>query len=88
MTRCCWTESGELYGYPKCCIKDFVKRVNYNYNNPNNPILVKRIPKRISEGTGFIPCSYCSWKVLSKKCELKDLIKNRKCGLSFPRDYC
>lgn len=81
-----WTETGEMFGYPECCIKEFVIRLDHNDKNPSDFICVKRIPSRVSEGTGFIPCSYCSWKILTKRCNLEDLIKNRKYELPFPQD--
>lgn len=81
-----WSEKGKIYGYPECCIKEFVIRAYHNNKNPSNIIRVKRIPGQVSNGTGFIPCSYCSWKILTKKCRLEDLIKNRKFKLPFPND--
>lgn len=71
---------GDLLGYPKCCIKDFIRRYKYN-------IKVSRIQRRISNNTGFIPYSYCCWKVLTKKCSIKDLIENRKYNIPFPHAF-
>lgn len=68
---------GKLYGYPKCCIQQFIWRVN-------NCVPPKRIQKKVSNSTGFIPCYYCSRKVLSKQCKLEDLIQNRIEILKFP----
>ena len=72
-------ENGKKYGYPECCITDFSNRIENDMY-----ILPSRTQIRVSNKTGFIPCSYCSWKVLSKQCKLIDLIKNRKCKTLFP----
>ena len=42
-----------------------------------------RIQKRVSRNSGFIPCSYCSWKILTKQIKIEDLIKNRICENPF-----
>jgi hypothetical protein len=41
----------------------------------SNP--TKRVQRKVSKHSGFIPCSYCSWKVLSNQCTIEDLITNR-----------
>ena len=63
-------ENGKKYGYPDCCIKQFVNMAITN-NCPS------RIQIKISNNSGYIPCSYCCWKVLSKQINLNDLICNR-----------
>jgi hypothetical protein len=45
-----------------------------------------RLQKKISENTGFIPCRYCSWKILTKKVILDELVENRRCKIPF-REY-
>ena len=70
-----WIKYGKRFGFPECCIEAFVER----------NILPNRIQKRIGNNTGFIPCSYCCWKVLSGKCKLEDLIKDRKERKAFPQ---
>lgn len=76
---CVWTKYGKRLGYPECCIKDFVLR-----GSSSEFIPTKRIPYRVSKNTGFVPCSYCSWKILTKQCTLEDLIQNRKVKTPFP----
>ena len=75
---------GIRFGYPICCINAFIIRHNHNIDNPDKYIHISRIQNRISRGSGFIPCSFCCWKVLSGKCKLEDLIKNRKDRSVFP----
>lgn len=75
-----WIDFGKHFGYPNCCINDFVKRNNIDYNF----IPPSRTQKRIGNKSGFIPCSYCAWKVMTKQCKLEDLIRHRKEKISFP----
>jgi hypothetical protein len=70
-----WREMGKLFGYPQCCIDSFVNKL---YTPKRS-----RVAIFVSKHTGFIPCSYCSWKVLSKKCKLEDLIVNRTSNKPF-----
>lgn len=67
---------GNYFGYPKCCINDFVKMVIED-KTPG------RIQEKVGEYTGFIPCSYCSWRILTKNVKLDDLIQNRTCNEPF-----
>lgn len=75
-----WEKQGKLYGYPKCCIKAFIA----NNSDSNNIIEPTIIQECISNGSGFIPCSHCCWKVLSNQCKLADLIKDREEENPFP----
>jgi hypothetical protein len=75
-----WRQLGKRLGYPECCIDAFIGR------NDNICISPNRIQIRVSNGSGFIPCSYCSWKILSKQYTLEELIKNRKERKPFPID--
>ena len=74
-----WERLGKHYGYPDCCIDAFIKRSQYTIL----PIPPNRIQSRVSKHYGFNPCSYCSWKVLSRQCTLEDLIQNRQCNELF-----
>lgn len=65
-----WYCYGIHFGYPKCCINAFISR-NEDRDNCKRP---SRIQSLASNRSGFIPCSYCSWKVISKQCKLSDLI--------------
>lgn len=77
-----WIEHGKRFGYPECCIESFVIRVSGlldgNLDRPD------KIQILAGNGTGFIPCSNCSLKVVSGECMLIDLIKNRKNRNKFP----
>lgn len=75
-----WIKYGNRFGYPQCCIDAFVHR---NIDD-DNVILPNRIQIRVANKKGFIPCSYCCWKVLSGQCKLEDLITNRKERKPFP----
>jgi len=75
---------GKRFGYPECCIEAFVKR-NIDIEDDDDIIGPNRIQIRVSNNTGFIPCSYCSWKILSRQCKLEDLIKKRKYRKPFPK---
>ena len=68
---------GEYYGYPKCCIESFI----YNVVTNKPP---SRTQKKASGRTGFIPCSYCSWKIKTNKVTLTGLISNRRSCNPFP----
>jgi hypothetical protein len=68
---------GMYYGYPICCIKNFVRNILCKEKKAS------RIQKRVSRNCGFIPCSYCSWKILTKQIKIEDLIKNRICENPF-----
>jgi hypothetical protein len=72
-----WETNGKWFGYPECCINDFVTRGENDFIRPT------RNQSKISNHSGFIPCSYCSWKVLSKQCKLEDLIDKRRAPYPF-----
>jgi len=75
-----WIKYGKRFGYPECCIEAFIER---NIDD-ENIIPPNRIQIRVANSKGFIPCSYCCWKVISGKCKLEDLINNRKERREFP----
>ena len=68
--------NGEMYGYPKCCIVSFVN----NFFKDNK---LSRTQSKVHQNTGFIPCKYCSWKIISGKVKLEELITNR----TFPGKF-
>ncbi len=47
-----WRAHGKAFGYPECCIDDFVEFIS-------GPILSFRKP-RLLDGTGFVPCRVCN----------------------------
>jgi hypothetical protein len=75
-----WIKYGKRFGYPECCIEAFIIR----NEDEDNIIPPNRVQKRVGNETGFIPCSYCCWKVISCKCKLEDLLKDRKERRKFP----
>jgi hypothetical protein len=79
---CKWSQFGKRAGYPECCIKAFIER----NDDDNNIIPPNRIQLKVSKESGFIPCSYCAWKVLSKQCTLEELLIHRKSRKPFPID--
>ena len=56
-----WELFGKRAGYPKCCIESFIQRDK----DIDNRIPPSRLQKRVGNRTGFIPCSFCTWKVES-----------------------
>ena len=65
-----FTDFGQYYGFPQCCIDDFGTR----FRAPEE--------KRKLCGTGFIPCLKCNQK---SEAELIEIINaNRKCPIPFP----
>ena len=74
-------ENGNYYGYPPCCVKDWVFRVIIT----SHQIKVSPEQYRASECSGFLPCPVHAKQVLEKKVQLKDLIcvTTRKCPREF-----
>lgn len=70
-------DNGEYYGYPKCCIKEFIKDLDKGLN------LVNR-KNRIKAGkNGFIPCRRHAALINNNKIKISSLITNRLCTTSF-----
>lgn len=67
---------GIYYGYPRCCIDDFLVTVeDFQVRR------IRRLPRKLT-GTGYVPCPICNEKTEE---ELKDVInKNRVCPIPFP----
>jgi len=63
-----WIFFGEHYGYPKCCIANFV-----NYSGDK----IQKVSKKNARN-GYVPCPRCC-RVLKKGIKIEELIKNRKC---------
>lgn len=70
---------GTYYGYPKCCINDFVLRTH----NEQETDTIQELAGRY---TGYVPCVNCSEKIVSNKLSIEKLIKDRKCNTKFPYD--
>jgi hypothetical protein len=71
-----YVKTGLFYGYPTCCIDDFVKRM-FAKEQPTAE------QERAGAYTGFLPCPTHAKQVLEKKVALKDLIRYRKCETPF-----
>lgn len=67
---------GIQYGYPTCCIKEFMQ----DLYNTSNPYHTRNIP---DNKTGFIPCRKHTQEVLEGKITLASLIKDRKHDVPF-----
>ncbi len=65
-----WIETGQLFGYPDCCIENFIIRgvfINCNAPIPDDvkgqSIEINGVP------TGFIACNYCATLPITKLVE-------------------
>lgn len=84
--------SGNQYGYPQCCIDEFVSRppseLKKSYATDADVLRfeVAHIGKYY---TGFIPCSMHAQQIKDKQIKLADLIdySNRTVELAFPIDW-
>lgn len=81
-----WTMMGKYFGYPDCCIKDFIDRSLKVLQAK----VLEDIPPHtkqqmdVSFGTGFVPCDACANKVTRET--LSTLIVDRSCKYPFPFD--
>lgn len=66
---------GNFFGYPKCCIKFFIKRFE-----GFRELTVKQ--EEVHGNRGFIPCQKCAEKIT--KDTIEKLIKKRVCSEPFP----
>jgi hypothetical protein len=71
--------TGKYYGYPKCCINDFVMN---HYNNKTS----SKLQELAGGYTGYVPCIKCSKLILYEKTKIEDIIKNRIYKKPFPID--
>ena len=71
-----YLKTGLFYGYPTCCIDDFINRTL-----AKEPPFVEQ--ERAGAYSGFLPCPTHAKQVLEKKVALKDLIQLRKCETPF-----
>ena len=79
---------GKQLGYPECCIREFCNQppeyLRSNYRTADDMIRY-RAGQINNKFTGFIPCLSHARMILTKKIQLKDLIKNRDKSLPpFP----
>lgn len=66
-------KKGLYYGYPLCCIRQFLEsRDDFD------------VRERASMYTGFIPCTQHALAIVAKTITLESLIQNRKHPRPFP----
>ena len=75
--KCNLILKGKYYGYPECCIAQFIDDLFGGRN-------ISELREKAGRGTGFIPCNDCAVQVLVDKVPLDSLIKNRMCNTEFP----
>ena len=63
-----YLQSGLNYGYPLCCILEFMETVG----------LYSEKKDRVSKRKGFLPCLKHVAEIEQGKIRLEDLIRNRK----------
>jgi hypothetical protein len=73
-----WQERGRYYGYPECCIENFVNKVIFRK--------LSKEQEQVHKNHGFIPCPECAKKVVEGITTLEGLIKDRICKTPFPID--
>lgn len=66
---------GEYFGYPKCCISEFVREVNTIFFDNG------RLNRKLS-GTGFIPCKKCNETKMEADL-IQEINRNRHCPTEF-----
>lgn len=67
-------QMGEYFGYPKCCIAEFIEFVLSRGT-------IKR-EKRKLNGSGYVPCAKCN--KLTKQQLIRNIQTNRKHNEPFP----
>lgn len=74
-------ESGRKYGYPECCIDEFIRQYPSLIKNkkPSNlDVLRYKMGLVNGEFKGFIPCLKHATQILKKEIELNSLIDLEK----------
>jgi len=71
-------DKGVYFGYPDCCITDFLSRVGVGWS------ICTDEQKSVLDGHGFIPCHECALKIIEGKETLSSLIKDRECKTPYP----
>lgn len=70
-------ELGQYYGYPPCCIAEFIQFV-LDLKDGKNSVR----ERRQLNGTGYVPCKSCNDK--TKDQLLETITQLRNCKLPFP----
>ena len=73
---------GLFYGYPVCCILNYIKCINFKEKN----LKLHKICVQASNDTDFIPCYQHSKEIINNEIKLSDVIikNNRKNKSEFP----
>lgn len=69
-------KQGKAFGYPKCCIEQFISDVEQLHTDGED----SRIPARKIIGAlteGFVPCTTHAMKLMTGEIRLEELIKKR-----------
>lgn len=74
-----YKETGIYYGYPPCCIEDFLERVKEDKGPTPEQC-------EVGKGYGFIPCKGHTNEIRAGIITLESLITNRICPYKFPLD--
>lgn len=74
-------ESGKFYGYPQCCIDEFIE---HKHLNGDQEALMARIKEAGLYNSGFVPCEAHLQKLIDGEISVKSLIKDRLCKNPFP----
>ena len=75
---------GEYFGYPKCCIDNFIENIMKCDNIKKRNI--RKICVKAAGDDGFMPCIKHSEQILNNEINIKDVICDRKCEKPFPDD--
>lgn len=78
-----WAATGRYFGYPACCIADFIRRAKAFSTGVNACPLTKAQHVAHKE-LGFVPCPHCADRLLISREASATLIHNRMCPSSFP----
>jgi len=70
-------EKGLLFGYPQCCILQFINRF---------PTAAEGVSPEVHKYQGFIPCEEHTKQIEEGKITLESLIVNRLYPENFPKD--
>jgi hypothetical protein len=81
--------TGQYYGYPKCCIIEFLKVADLRRKDAAKWSELRKAKAQsydVSNHSGFIPCMAHAKMIYEGKASLASLISNRVCKYPFPED--
>lgn len=85
--------TGLYYGYPECCIKEFIEDHPLDFLRKYKDIDSEKIrrqqelelKRKVSKGSGFIPCFHHAKQIEAGEIKLEELIRNRQHIHTFPK---